>query len=194
MKRNIVIIDDRETQRMILKKFLIIAGHEVIGEGANGKEAITLAKKLNPDLVILDVKMPVMGGIEAAREISASCPLPIILYTAKNDQETIDGAKEAGVMAYLVKPLRDEDINPTIELAISRFQESQSLRQENLNLRETLAARKVAEKAKGLLMEKEGLSEREAFQKIQKASMDKRLPLSKVADAIIISYEIRGKK
>lgn len=194
INRKVLIIDDQEVQRMILRKFLMIAGHQVVGEGVNGDEAITLTKQLKPDVIIMDVKMPVMDGIEAAKKISSSFPLPIILNTARNDQKTISRAKEAGVMAYLVKPLREEEINPTIELAISRFQEFQVLRQENLNLKKSMETRKVIERAKGLLMDKEGISEKEAFRKIQKISMDKRESMSKVAEALIMIYEISGKK
>ena len=191
MGRTVVVIDDRSEQRLILSKFLKISGHKVIGEGENGNEAIALAKKLKPDIMIMDVKMPEMDGIEAAKKISSVSPLPIVLFTAKSDQRTIDRAKEAGIMAYLVKPVEEKEINPTIELAISRFQEFQALRQENLNLKETLEVRKIVEKAKGILMELDHISEKEAYRKIQKISMDKRISLKKVAAAIIMAHEVR---
>lgn len=132
-----------------------------------------------------------MNGIEAAKEITSTSPLPIVLFTAKNDQETIDKAKGAGVMAYLVKPIDEKEINPTIELAISRFQEFQILIKENLNLRETLEVRKIVERAKGILMELDNLSEKEAYRKIQKTSMDRRKSIKKVAEAIIMAHEVR---
>ena len=188
MGRKVVIIDDRDEQRFILSKFLKIAGHKVIGEGENGKEAVALAKKLKPDLMIMDVKMPEMDGIEAAKEINSTSPVPIVLFTAKNDPGTIDKAKDAGVMAYLVKPIEEKEINPTIELAISSFQEFQALRQENLNLKETIKAGKIIEKAKGLLMGMENISEKKAFRRIQKISMDRRKAMKEIAEAILMTY------
>lgn len=190
MKRKVLIIDDQKIQRRILREFLELSGHEVIGEGSNGKEAIDLSKSLKPDLIIMDVKMPIMDGIEAASKINSLAPLPIILNTVKQDERTIMRAKEAGVMAYLIKPIREEELNPTIELAVSRFHEFETLRREILDLKKTLDARKVIDKAKGILMEREGISEKDAFRKIQKLSMNKRKTMKEIAEAIILAYEI----
>ncbi|MBI5286039.1 MAG: ANTAR domain-containing protein, partial [Deltaproteobacteria bacterium] len=131
-----------------------------------------------------------MDGIEAAKGINELQPVPIVLLTGKRDEETIKRAIEVGViMAYLVKPIRQEELLPAIELAISRFQEFQALKREVIDLKEALEARKVIEKARGLLMEKEGLSEREAFSRIQRISMDKRTPMKEVAEALIMALE-----
>lgn len=191
MKRKVLIIDDQETQRRILREFLELSSHEIIGEGSNGKEAVDLSQSLKPDVIIMDVKMPVMDGLEAANIISSTSPIPIILNTVKQDEDTIAKATKAGVMAYLVKPVREEELNPTIELAISRFQEFKTLRKEILDLQKTVDARKVIDKAKGIIMEREGIAERDAFRKIQKLSMNKRKTMKEVAEAIIITDEIR---
>lgn len=135
--------------------------------------------------------MPVMDGIEAAREISLKMPLPIILCTVKIDERTIERAKKAGVIAYLVKPIRKEELNPTIELAISRFQEFEALRKEIRDLKDAIEARKVIERAKGALMEEQSLTEKDAFRRIQKLSMDKRKAMKEVAEAIIMACEIK---
>ncbi|MBI5326743.1 MAG: response regulator [Deltaproteobacteria bacterium] len=190
-KRKIVIIDDNTDQRFILKGLLTDSGCEVLGEGKSGLEAVELMQKLSPDAILMDVKLPGMDGIEAVLAINKLKPAPVILLTAKKDEETIRRAAEAGVMAYLVKPIREEELLPTIELAISRFKEFQAVRKENIDLRETIAARKIIEKSKGLLMEKEGLSEREAFSRIQKLSMDKRMSMREIAEILITALEGR---
>lgn len=190
MERKILIVDDQTNQRRVLREFLEMAGCKVIGEGSSGREAIKLVERLKPDVVIMDVKMPGMDGIEAAKEINLQFPLPIILCTVKRDRETLERAKEAGVMAYLVKPIREEDLLPTIEIAISSFREFMALREEVRDLRDALEARKVIEKAKGLLMERFGLTEEEAFKRIRRLSMDRRRPMKEVAEAIVMAYEV----
>ncbi len=189
MGRKVLIIDDQPNQRKILRGLLEMVGCEVVGEGSNGREAIELAMKIKPEVVIMDVKMPGMDGIEAAKEINMKFPTPIILCTVKRDEETLERAKGAGVMAYLVKPPREEDLLPTIEIAISRFKEFRALREEVEDLKDALEARKVIEKAKGVLMEKMGLSEGEAFRRIRKMSMDRRKPMKEVAEAILMTFE-----
>lgn len=188
-KRKIIIIDDNTDQRFVLKGFLTDIGCEVIGEGKSGLEALELMQKLSPDVILMDIKMPGMDGIEAVTAINQLKPVPIIAFTGRQDAETIKRVVDAGVMAYLVKPVREEELLPTIELAISRFNEFQALGRENLDLKETIAARKIIERAKGLLMEKEGLSEREAFSRIQKLSMDRRRTMKEIAEILITALE-----
>lgn len=190
-KRKIMIIDDNVDQRFVLKGLLTDIGCNVIGEGKSGLDAMELIQKLSPDAVLMDIKMPGMDGIEAVTAINQLKPVPVILLTAKKDEETIKRAVEAGVMAYLVKPVKEEDLLPTIELAISRFNEFQAVLKENLDLKQTIEARKLVEKAKGLLMEKEGLKENEAFSRIQKISMDRRRPMKEIAEILITALEGR---
>lgn len=189
--RKVVIIDDNTDQRFVLKGLLTDIGCEVIGEGKSGLDAVDLMQKLSPDAILMDVKLPGMDGIEAVMAINQLKPAPVILLTAKKDEETIKRAVDAGVMAYLVKPVRAEELMPTIELAISRFNEFQAVLKENMDLKETIEARKIIERTKGLLMEKEGLSEREAFSRIQKLSMDKRRPMKEIAEILIAALEGR---
>lgn len=191
-KRKIIIIDDNSDQRFVLKGLLTDIGCDVVGEGKSGLDALELIQKLSPDAILMDIKMPGMDGIEAVTAINQLKPTPVIILTGKKDEDSIKRAVEAGIMAYLVKPVRQEDLIPTIELAISRFNEFQAVLKENLDLRETIEARKVVEKAKGFLMEKEGLTEKEAFSKIQKISMDRRRPIKEIAEILIMALE--GKK
>lgn len=191
--RKIAVVDDNPSERLILKGFLIDAGCDLVAEGADGSEAIDICKRSAPDLLVMDVKMPGKDGIEAALEISRDCPTPIVLLTGCDDEETVRRAVEAGVMAYLVKPVRPEELGPAIELAISRFQEFSALRRENDDLKKTLHARKIIEKAKGLLMERESMSEPEAFARIRKISMDKRKSMAEVAEVIIMALD-KGKE
>jgi len=191
--RKIAIIDDNASERLVLKGFIEDAGHSLVAEGTDGSEALDICRKKDPDLIIMDVKMPVKDGIEAAAEINSFCPKPIVLLTGSDDEETIRRAAEAGVMAYLMKPLRAEELCPAIELAISRFKEFEALRKENSDLKKALEARKSIEKAKGLLMEKENLSEGEAFSRIRKISMDKRKSMSEIAEVLIMALE-KGSK
>lgn len=191
-KRKIIIIDDNTDQRFVLKGLLMDMGCDVVGEGKSGLDAVELIQKLLPDAVLMDIKMPGMNGIEAVTAINQLRPTPVIVLTGKKDEESVKRAVEAGIMAYLVKPVRQEDLMPTIELAISRFNEFQTVLKENRDLKETLEARKVVEKAKGFLMEKEGLTEKEAFSRIQKISMDRRRPMKEIAEILIKALE--GKK
>lgn len=194
MKRRVLVIDDHFSSKAFLLKALTERGFEVVGEGARGKDAQRLAKASSPEAVLMAVGLPDLDGISAAREIMEGNPLPIVLLTSHYDAETIDRAKGAGVMAYLIKPLREEELLPTIELAISRFTEFISLRKQNEDLKKTLEARRAIERAKGILMRGQGLSEPEAFSLIQKKSMDMRKPMVEVAEAIILADEMMGKK
>ena len=189
MKRKVIIIDDNPDQRAVLKGLLTDIGCEVIGEGNSGLDAVELMQHLSPDAILMDIKMPGMDGIEAVTAINQLKPTPVIILTGKKDEETVKRAVEAGVIAYLIKPLREEELLPTIELAISRFNEFHAVLKENLDLKQTIEARKVIERAKGLLMAKEGLTEKDAFSRIQKISMDRRRPMKEIAEILITALE-----
>jgi AmiR/NasT family two-component response regulator len=190
-KRRVLVIDDHLPSRAFLVKALNEKGFGVVGEGASGEGALKLAQATAPDAILMSVGLPDIDGICAAQNIMEENPLPIVLLTSHSDTETIERVKETGVMAYLLKPLREEELLPAIELAISRFEEFSSLRKENEDLRKTLEARKAIERAKGVLMKQQGLSEPEAFSLIQKKSMDLRKPMAEIAQAIILSEEIK---
>jgi response regulator NasT len=181
----ILIAEDETIIRLDLRDLLERAGHEVVGEARDGEEAIALARDLGPDLAIMDVKMPRLDGIEAAKRILDERPLPIVLLTAYGQQELVARAVEAGVFGYLVKPFREQDLVPAIETARARHAELAAVREEADSLAEALAARKAIERAKGVLMEKEGLSESEAFDRLRRASQHSGRPLKVIADAVI---------
>ncbi len=189
-----MVIDDHIPSKTFLVRVLTERGFKVIGEGASGKDAIESTRTTGPDVILMAVGLQDMDGISAAQEIMEANPLPIVLLTSHYETETIERAKGTGVMAYLIKPLREEELVPTIELAISRFSEFISLRKENEDLRKTLEARKAIEKAKGILMKSQRLSEAEAFSLIQKKSMDTRRPMVEIAQAIILTEEITKEK
>ncbi len=188
MKR-IAIADDDRASRLVLKGLVQECGYSVVAEAANGVEAVEVCLKNSPDLIIMDVGMPVKDGIAAAADINRLCPMPVVILTAKDDEDTVRRAIEAGVMGYLVKPVRIEELTPAIELAISRFVEWNSVRKENLDLKTELASRKTIEKAKGLLMSKEGMTENEAFTRLRKISMDRRKTMVEIAEVIILAFE-----
>jgi AmiR/NasT family two-component response regulator len=190
-KRRVLVIDDHLPSRAFLVKALNEKGFGVVGEGASGKGALLLRQTTAPDAVLMSVGLPDIDGIRAAQNIMEENPLPIVLLTSHYDEDTVERAKEAGVMAYLLKPLREEELLPATELAISRFEEFSSLRKENEDLKKTLEARKAIERAKGVLMKQQGLSEPEAFSLIQKKSMDLRKPMAEIAQAIILTEEIK---
>jgi response regulator NasT len=185
--RRVLVIDDHEPSRRHLVRTLTEAKYEIAGEGASGESALRLARSAAPDVILMAVGLPDMDGIEAAREMMRAQPLPIVLITSHYDTATIERAKQAGVMACLVKPLRAEELSPTLELAVTRYQDFLSLHQENSTLKENLASRKLIERAKGLLMEQRKLSEEQAYTLIKKTSMDKRKPMSDVAQAILLA-------
>ena len=158
---------------------------DVVGEARDGEEAVALALELTPDLAIMDVKMPKLDGIDAARRILAERPIPIVMLTAYGHEELVSRAVEAGVFGYLVKPFRETDLLPAIQTARARYDELAALREEAESLSEALAARKAIERAKGLLMHKENLSEQEAFARLRKASQVSGRPLKIVAEAVV---------
>jgi len=181
----ILVAEDETIIRLDLRDLLERAGFEVCAEARDGEEAIELARSELPDLAIMDVKMPRVDGIEAARRILDERPIPIVMLTAYGQEELVSRAVEAGVFGYLVKPFREQDLLPAIAAARARHEELQALREEAESLTEALAARKVIERAKGLLMEKEQLSEGEAFARLRKASQVSQRPLKVIAEAVV---------
>lgn len=181
----IVIADNESIIRMDLKEILEEAGHTVVGEAPDGLKAVELTRKLRPDLVIMDIKMPEMDGIAAAKVISHEKLAPVLLLTAFSQKEIVEKAKDSGVLAYLVKPVKEANLFPAIEIALSRFQEFSGLEKELQDLRNSLETRKVLDRAKGILMKAYGLSEEDAFRRIQQYSMSKRKSVRAVAEAII---------
>jgi two-component system, response regulator PdtaR len=183
--RRVVIAEDEALIRMDLAEMLGEEGYDVVGQAGDGERAVELARDLRPDLVVLDVKMPKLDGIEAARRILDERPIPIVMLTAYGQDELVQRAAEAGVFGYLVKPFREQDLLPAIRTARARHEELAALREEAESLAEALAARKAIERAKGLLMEKEGLSEGDAFARLRKASQISGRPLKVVAEALL---------
>ncbi len=181
----ILIADDESLRVMSLKGQLETLGHKVIAEAANGKEAVGLAHELKPDMAILDIKMPEMDGIEAAKTITQERPIPIILLTAFSERELAERAAEANVSAYIMKPVSEQDLLPAIALAMSRFKEFQSLHREVDDLRDALETRKLVERAKGILMRRLNLTEEEAFRRMQRRSQNENKKLGEIANAII---------
>uniref|UniRef100_A0A7C3SS12 Transcriptional regulatory protein PdtaR n=1 Tax=Dictyoglomus turgidum TaxID=513050 RepID=A0A7C3SS12_9BACT len=190
----VLIAEDEPIVRMDIKEILEGQGYEVVGEASDGQVAVELARKLKPDVIIMDIRMPNLDGIEAAKILTQEEIAPIIFLTAYSDKELVEKAKEVGVISYIVKPFKESDLFPAIEIAIARFKEFQLLRKEVGDLKDALETRKLVDRAKGLLMDREGLKEHEAFRLIQKASMDKRKPMKEIAQAIILAYELKDKK
>jgi len=185
----ILIAEDETIIRLDLRELLEAAGYDVCGEARDGEEAVSLARELAPDLAIMDVKMPRLDGIEAARQILEERPIPIVMLTAYGQEELVARAVEAGVFGYLVKPFREQDLLPAITTARARHEELSALREEAESLAEALSARKSIERAKGLLMEKEGLSEADAFARLRRASQVSGRPLKVVAEAVVATFE-----
>jgi len=187
MGLRVLVADDEPMIRLGLRAMLEEQGYEVVGEADNGRGAVELARATAPDLIILDIRMPHMDGLEAARAIMAERPTAILLLTAYADRELVEKAKACGVLAYLVKPFREADLIPAMEIAVARFQELQALQKEAGTLRDALEAREIIERAKRILMARLGLSEGEAFRRIRRLSMNSRKPLKQVAEAIFMA-------
>jgi two-component system, response regulator PdtaR len=183
--RRVVIAEDEGLIRLDLKEMLEEDGYQVVGEAGDGETAVRLTAEHAPDLVILDVKMPILDGISAAERIAVDRIAPVVILTAFSQRELVERAREAGAMAYLVKPFTKADLVPAIEMAVSRFQEIKSLEAEVTTLEDRLETRKAVDRAKGLLQTARGWSEPEAFRFIQKTSMDRRMTMRAVAEAVI---------
>jgi two-component system, response regulator PdtaR len=186
----ILIAEDETIIRLDLRDLLVRAGFEVCAEAKDGEEAVELARSEQPDLAIMDVKMPRLDGIDAARQILEERPIPIVMLTAYGQDEVVSRAVEAGVYGYLVKPFREQDLLPAIQTARARYEELAAAREEAESLSEALAARKVIEQAKGLIMEKENLSEADAFARLRKASQVSGRPLKVIAEAVVATLGV----
>ncbi len=186
----IIIADDESLIRLDLREMLTHLGYDVIGEAGDGKHAMELARRLRPDLLIMDIKMPDLDGISAAEELTRERIAPVVLVTAYSDQGLVERAREAGVVGYVVKPFREAELMPVIELSRARFEEFRTLEREVGNLKDALETRKVIERAKGVLMETHGLRESEAFHRIRKTSMDARKSMKEVAEAILLAHDM----
>jgi AmiR/NasT family two-component response regulator len=188
-QRRVVVAEDEALIRLDLVEMLREEGYEVVGEAGDGQQAVNLATDLRPDLVILDVKMPVLDGITAAERIAAARVAPVVILTAFSQRDLVERARDAGAMAYLVKPFTKADLVPAIEIAVSRYAEVAALEREVSDLSDRLETRKVVEKAKGLLQDKYGMTEPDAFRWVQKTSMDKRLSMRAVAEGVLAGTE-----
>lgn len=184
-QRRVLVAEDEALIRLDLVEMLREEGYDVVGEAGDGEEAVRLATELQPDLVILDVKMPKLDGIEAASQITGERIAPVVILTAFSQRDLVERARDAGTMAYLVKPFARSDLVPAIELAVSRFAELQALESEVAGLNERLETRKLVDRAKGLLMTHQSLSEPDAFRWIQRTAMDRRTTMKAVAEAVI---------
>jgi response regulator NasT len=186
----LVIADDESIIRMNLKETLVGLGYLVIGEAGDGVSVINLARELRPDLVVMDIKMPKLDGIAAAKMLTEERIAPVLLLTAYSDRELVDRAREAGVVNYVVKPFRDAELLPAIEIALARYAEFREMDKQIDDLKESLETRKLVDRAKGILMDTQGLKEQEAFRKIQHLSMNSRKSMREVAQAILLTAQI----
>ena len=192
-RTRLIIADDESLIRRDLQEMLTDQGYLVIGEASDGRTAVEMARKLKPDLVIMDIRFEGddFDGIEAARILTAEEIAPVLLLSAYSQRDLVTRANESGVVGYLVKPFTEANLPPAIETALERFREFKALKKETQDLRRTLETRKSVDRAKGLLMDKEGMSESEAFRRIQKLSMDSRKTMRVVAEAIILAHQIQ---
>ncbi len=190
-RTRVIIADDESIIRMDLREMLTNLGYLVVGEAGDGRDAVNLARELKPDVAVLDIKMPDIDGIEAARILTEEKIAPVVLLTAYSQRDLVERAKEAGVVGYITKPMRESDLTPAIEVAMARFAEFRALEKEIGDLKQALETRKLVDHAKGILMDTQGLTEAEAFRKIQKMSMNKRKPMKDVAEAIILAHQTR---
>jgi AmiR/NasT family two-component response regulator len=183
--RRVVVAEDEAVIRLDIVEMLREVGYDVVGEAADGESAIRLAEELRPDLVVMDIKMPILDGISAAERIARARIAPVVLLTAFSQKELVERARDAGAMAYVVKPFTSADLIPALEIALSRHAEISSLESEISDLTERFETRKLVERAKSLLQTSMGLSEPEAFRWIQKTSMDRRLTMREVAETVL---------
>lgn len=185
----VLIAEDETIIRLDVRTLLEKAGHEVVAEARDGEEAVGLAAEHDPELIVMDVRMPHMDGIEAARLITDRRPVPIVMLTAYAEQDLVTRAADAGAFAYLVKPFREVDLLPAIDTARARFDELAALRDEAADLAEALASRKAVERAKGILMRTDGVDEAEAFRRIRAASQKTGRTMRVVAEALIATFD-----
>lgn len=188
--RRILVADDEPLIRLDLREMLTALGYHVVGEASDGATAVRLARETSPDLVIMDIQMPELDGLEAARMLTAENIAPVLLLTAYSQKELVERAQQAGVVGYLVKPFRDSDIQPAVEVALARFEEFRAVREQVRTLEESLETRKIVDRAKGVLMDTQGLKEADAFRRIQKLSMDSRKSMREVAEAILLAHQV----
>jgi response regulator NasT len=184
-RRRVLIAEDEALIRLDLAEMLVEEGYDVVGEAGDGETAVRLAEELKPDLVILDIKMPIMDGLAAAEKIAGARIAPVVILTAFSQRDLVERARSAGAMAYLVKPFQKSDLVPAIEMALSRFAEITALEAEVAELNERLETRKAVERAKGALMSAYGMTEPQAFKWIQRTAMDHRMTMRAVAERII---------
>jgi AmiR/NasT family two-component response regulator len=189
-RKRILIADDESIILMDLREMLANLGYLVVGEANDGQSAVNMARELRPDLVVMDIKMPDMDGIEAAKVLTEERIAPVLLLTAYSQQDLIQRARDAGVVGYLVKPFRESNLAPAIDITLARFDEFQAVQKEVEDLTEALETRKVVDRAKGILMDTQGMSEQDAFRRIQKMSMNTRRPMKEIAEAIILTHEM----
>ncbi len=183
--RRVVIAEDEALIRLDLAEMLAEEGVEVVGQAADGEQAVALVEELRPDLVVMDVKMPKLDGISAAERIASQRIAPVVMLTAFSQRELVERARDAGAMAYLVKPFSKSDLVPAIEMAVSRFAEIAALEAEVAGLEDRLETRRAVERAKGLLQEALGITEPQAFRWIQKTAMDLRMSMRAVAEGVV---------
>jgi two-component system, response regulator PdtaR len=188
----ILVAEDNDLVAITLEEQLKGLGYDVIGIARTGTEAIDLSARLSPDVIIMDIRMPEMEGTEAASRINNHRPTPILMLTAYTDRDTIRKAEAAGALGYLVKPVNEAELSPAINIALARFRELQTLRTQVLELEESLEARKLIERAKGILMQRLGLSERDAYERLRQRARDKRAKMKDIAQAIIEAEELLG--
>ncbi len=187
--KRVLVAEDEAIIRLDLAEMLREAGYDVVGQAGDGEQAVEMARSLKPDIVIMDVKMPVMDGLSAAEAIGAERLCPVVMLTAFSQTELVERARDAGVMAYVVKPFTATDITPALDIALSRWSELKALEAEVADLGERLETRKAVDRAKGVLMARLKVSEADAFRWIQKTAMDRRMGMKEVADAVISGME-----
>lgn len=188
----ILIAEDNDLVSLTLEEQLKDLGYDVVGIARTGTEAVSLAQRLSPDVIMMDIRMPEMEGPEAAAKIRTMRPIPIIMLTAYSSKDTIRRSEDAGALAYLVKPVKNEELTPAINIALARFRDMQTLQDEVDSLHEMLEARKLIERAKGVLMQRLNLSEREAYERLRQRARDKRIKMKDIAQAIIEAEEMLG--
>jgi len=187
----VLIVDDEPVIRMDLRAMLESMGHTVVGEADNGETALQLARTLKPDLAIVDIMMPGINGIELAQQLSQERLAPVLILTAYSEPAMIEGADRAGAIAYLVKPFREADLAPAIQIAVSRFRELRAIEQQLVNLQQEMQARRKIGRAKRLLMQQLGLSEQEAFRRLQAAAENAGKSLAEVAEAVLLAHQVQ---